>query len=69
MHPPKDELPGLIIKYFDNDSKGKQSTRAYQTDAELDLYYVENQPLVLATGKVTLVDTNIAFEILPETYA
>src|SRR5947209_6260014 len=45
-------------------------TRAYQIDAGLDLYYVENQPLILTAEKVTLIDTSIAFEIPPPgTYA
>jgi dUTP pyrophosphatase len=69
MQLPKDEPPGLTIKYFDNDNKRKQPTRAYQTDAGLDLYYIESQPLILAADKVTLIDTHIAFEIPPGTYA
>jgi len=65
---PAISTPGLVIKYFDNNGEGRQPARAYETDAGLDLYYIDNQPLLLPAQKVTQVDTRIAFEIPANTY-
>ena len=60
--------PGLTIKYFDNNGSGKQPTKAYESDAGLDLYYTGQQPLVLKAKSTTPVDIAIAFEIPDGTY-
>ena len=67
-HKPVLISPGLTIKYFDNSGKGRQPTRAYESDAGLDLFYTGNQPLVLKAQSVTMVDTEVALEIPPGTY-
>ena len=50
-HPPTREEPGLTLKYFDNNGQGKQLTKAWKTDAGLDLYYTGSQPLVCQQRK------------------
>src|SRR6185369_3232160 len=67
----KPEKPpdALTIKYFDNDGRGRQPAKAWDTDAGLDLYYIENQPTVLRAHSTTPVNTYIAFEIPYGTYA
>ena len=62
-------LPGQTIKYFDNNRTGKQPTRAYESDAGLDLFYLGKEPLILPAQAVAAVDTNIAFEIPTGTFA
>src|SRR6266487_2124741 len=56
-------IPGQVIKYFDNDGIGKQPSRAYESDAGLDLFYLGEEPLILSAQTTTAVDTNLAFEI------
>ena len=63
------EKPGLTLKYFDNDGQGKQPTKAWKTDAGLDLYYTGSEPLILPAKATTLVNTFIALEIPEGTYA
>jgi dUTP pyrophosphatase len=65
---PVADKPGLTLKYFDNNGSGKQPTKAYETDAGLDLYYTGQQPLVLKAQTITPIDTAIAFEIPGGTY-
>jgi deoxyuridine 5'-triphosphate nucleotidohydrolase len=69
LRPPEQHQPGLTLKYFDNDHKGRKPEKAYNSDAGFDLYYEENEPLILAAGKITAVDTFIALEIPRGTYA
>ena len=67
--PPTEEKPGLTLKYFDNNGQGKQPTKAWKTDAGLDLYYTGTEPLILPAKKTTSVNTLIALEIPVGTYA
>src|SRR4051794_28683856 len=61
-------MPSQIIKYFDNNGTGKQPSRAYKSDASLDLFYLSEKLLILSAQTTTAVDTNIAFEIPTETF-
>ena len=65
---PETPIKGATIKYFDNNGEGWQPTRAYESDASLDLFYTGDKPLVVEAGKVTSIDTKVAFEIPPETF-
>src|SRR6266487_238245 len=62
-------IPGQVIKYFDNDGTGKQPSRAYESDAGLDLFYLSEKPLILLAQTTMAIDTNIAFEIPTGTFA
>ena len=67
--PPAKDKPGLTLKYFNNNGQGKQLTKAWKTDAGLDLYYTGYQLLVLPAKKTTQVNTFIALKIPIGTYA
>src|SRR6266487_455056 len=62
-------IPGQVIKYFDNDGTGKQPSQAYESDADLDLFYLGEKLLILLAQTTTAVDTNIVFEIPAGTFA
>ena len=66
---PVEEKPGLTLKYFDNNGQGKQPTKAWKTDAGLNLYYTGDKSLILPAKKTTLVNTFIVLEIPEGTYA
>jgi hypothetical protein len=62
LKPPEQDQPGLTLKYFDNNHKGRRPEKAHNSDAGFDLYYEENEPLILLAEKITAVDTHIALE-------
>ena len=59
---------GIEIKVYLDKEKGKESEKAYNTDAGFDLRYPEKEKLEIKPGKIAFINSYIAMEIPENTY-